>query len=1030
MKVLRTLKPWQIFILVVVVLGAAGGAYTVYNLSTPSTTVELEEDQQVVPVQRGDLVNEISISGSVSFPGRESLTFGSSGIIEEINVEEGERVVEGQVLARLDSEAIAGLEKAAAQSRVTLRDAEESLEDYKEPPSELQIAEARLTLTSAENVRDSASESLEKLLNPTVLEIESARSRISVLALQLSDAEDRLAELLEGASELEHDQATAAVDSARLSLLDAEDELAELLEPPAEVEIARAESTIEGARLSLETLEDQLADMLQPATDLGITEASTQVDGFRIALQQAEEDLAEVLEPASDASVAQAKLAVAQAELAVQVAEEELASLLEPESDSAIGRAKDAVLRAELAVQRAEEALEESLAGPSEVDVTDARDAIESATSEIRLLEQELAVLVREWQDRMNATEDSKVEAAEAYALEFREWLGVSLDPETLDPDPEVALAQMGVDLESMFDPSSRSTENPYLQASEEGFPSDDPATAWNEFTVYLWTTLSLAEIVGVCDPGDVPHDGFCVQEEFRSAGAAYQTAIDSIESTRVDADRTIAAKRAAILREEEALKAAQERLADLLEPIDPLVIAENTANIELAKIQLAEARESLADLRLAADPLVVEDMNVRIDVSKAALGGAQEALAELLEPPDPIIVAEMKIHIEVARVTLANAQESLAELVGPPDPLLIRNLEIDIEAASVSLLETQEALKDLTEAPDTHVVDSARHRIALAKLDVRDAEEKLADLGKDPDAAAVTEQRSQIDLAQANLDQSQTDLEELLSGEDREGYATANQDVEAARLAVEKRREELDEVSAHEVDAVELAFLKASIVEASALVEEADRRLADAVLRAPWDGFVSQVNVEQGQRIEANSSVLELVDTTLIEIDGSVDEIDVLSVTLGSLATVTMDALPGETVAGVISFLGAEAQGQQGIVSYPISVQLEVPQGVQLPEGLSAVADITISEQIGVLLVPIQALRGSFDQPTLQVMRGDEVVETPVTLGNSDDFWTIVTEGVEEGDWIVTAAIDDEGGFGGFGNSPRGRATFRRVSR
>ena len=54
------------------------------------------------------------------------------------------------------------------------------------------------------------------------------------------------------------------------------------------------------------------------------------------------------------------------------------------------------------------------------------------------------------------------------------------------------------------------------------------------------------------------------------------------------------------------------------------------------------------------------------------------------------------------------------------------------------------------------------------------------------------------------------------------------------------------------------------------------------------------------------------------------------------------------------------------------------------------------------------------------------QIVETPVTLGASDDFWTVVTEGVKEGDRIVmkTELQDDFGGFG----PPGGRV--RRVAR
>ena len=84
----------------------------------------------------------------------------------------------------------------------------------------------------------------------------------------------------------------------------------------------------------------------------------------------------------------------------------------------------------------------------------------------------------------------------------------------------------------------------------------------------------------------------------------------------------------------------------------------------------------------------------------------------------------------------------------------------------------------------------------------------------------------------------------------------------------------------------------------------------------------------------------------------------------------------------------------------------------MDLPSGLSAVASIIISEERDVLLVPLDALRGAFDSPTLNVvLPGGEIVETPVTLGNSDNFLTVVTSGVEEGDMIITIAPEESEG-------------------
>ena len=100
--VFKSLALWQLGVLASVLLGAAGGTYGVYVLASDSGKADLGEDQQFITVQFGDLVNQVSTNGSLIFPERETLTFGSQGTVIEVLVAEGEQVEEGQLLARLD----------------------------------------------------------------------------------------------------------------------------------------------------------------------------------------------------------------------------------------------------------------------------------------------------------------------------------------------------------------------------------------------------------------------------------------------------------------------------------------------------------------------------------------------------------------------------------------------------------------------------------------------------------------------------------------------------------------------------------------------------------------------------------------------------------------------------------------------------------------------------------------------------------------------------------------------------------------
>ena len=130
MRFLRRIRRWQVITAVIVLLVAAAGAFVVSQRSSTQDNANIEEDQQIIPIRRGDLIQEISITGSLSLPNRETLTFGSSGVIADIMVEEGDKVTAGQTLAVLEQEDIAALEEKVIQARVALRDAEEALEDY------------------------------------------------------------------------------------------------------------------------------------------------------------------------------------------------------------------------------------------------------------------------------------------------------------------------------------------------------------------------------------------------------------------------------------------------------------------------------------------------------------------------------------------------------------------------------------------------------------------------------------------------------------------------------------------------------------------------------------------------------------------------------------------------------------------------------------------------------------------------------------------------------------------------------------
>lgn len=121
-----------------------------------------EVSRQLIEVERGDLTVSVSGSGNIGVSDEASLAFGSAGRVDKLYVEEGDKVSEGDVLAKLDTGA---LELALAQAQLALDEAEYNLKQLKKRLSstsdrvkiaESQVEVAQLGVDEAQKQLDEA----------------------------------------------------------------------------------------------------------------------------------------------------------------------------------------------------------------------------------------------------------------------------------------------------------------------------------------------------------------------------------------------------------------------------------------------------------------------------------------------------------------------------------------------------------------------------------------------------------------------------------------------------------------------------------------------------------------------------------------------------------------------------------------------------------------------------------------------------------------------------------------------------------
>lgn len=286
---IRDLRLWHILVIVVVLTVSAASVYGGYVLITPSSGTALDENQQLIPVSRGNLVNDVSINGSLIYPIREVLRFSTQGTVGELVVEEGQRVSRNDVLVKLDSETIAKLEKSVAQNKISLRNAQDALEKSKSPYTPRQIAKAESDVASAMLSLKQTEESLEALVKPTDLEINKAENAVASAQLSVHNAQVKLSELLEtSAQDLANAQSSVA--RAESALKTSEDNLAVLVQPSA-LQLELAQRNIINAKLDVAASEEGLATALASPTETDLSQAQKRVDEASSHLNSKKTDL-------------------------------------------------------------------------------------------------------------------------------------------------------------------------------------------------------------------------------------------------------------------------------------------------------------------------------------------------------------------------------------------------------------------------------------------------------------------------------------------------------------------------------------------------------------------------------------------------------------------------------------------------------------------------------------------------------------------------------------------------------------------
>jgi len=179
-------------------------------------------------------------------------------------------------------------------------------------------------------------------------------------------------------------------------------------------------------------------------------------------------------------------------------------------------------------------------------------------------------------------------------------------------------------------------------------------------------------------------------------------------------------------------------------------------------------------------------------------------------------------------------------------------------------------------------------------------------------------------------------------------------------------------------------------------------------VILAPFDGVVVNVSVKKNdvlsQQDYSSKGTIQLVDTSQIKFQGTVDEIDIMKIKTGQKATISIDAVPTKTFTGKVTFVSPfGAADTSNVVKFNVTILLD-PTGVELKGGLTATADVGISTVANALIVPLSAVTTTGDSASVTVVSGDkeQTEKRQVTLGIQNQQYVQILKGLSEGDSVI----------------------------
>jgi len=451
---------------------------------------------------------------------------------------------------------------------------------------------------------------------------------------------------------------------------------------------------------------------------------------------------------------------------------------------------------------------------------------------------------------------------------------------------------------------------------------------------------------------------------------------------------------------------------------------------------------------------LDTRDLTAQVASAKAALDSAEARLTQITQGNSlPSEIASAQASVASAQAQLKSARENLAALRNPSAEQ-ISAAELRVTQAEVSLQTTRDSASatkskaeiDLAKARETLIQAQSRYQSA------RDDWKWVLDYGTDPTNSrrslgdseingyrdAFVQAESSVRSAEQSVEQAQITVDnareaekanvtqaeqvfndaqvqlEALRKPTASNIAAAEATVQQNEAALEQAKANLDKLVVPGTES-DVAIQQAAVEQAKQSYAQAQLKLENAAIVAPFDGIIATVDIIVGQSATAATAAISIIDRDPLHLDLKLSENDIVRVQTGDSAALSIDALPDWQQTGTITSISPAADTSSGIATYRARIDF-TDSDVRVFVGMTANASIVVEERNNILVIPNSALLPKGTGRVVQIKGADgQVTEIDVTTGLSDGIFSEVLSGLSEGQEIVETPLTRQEAAGGF---------------